>query len=129
MALAEYGNKLGTAFQIVDDVLDYQSDSGSMGKNVGDDLAEGKTTLPLIYAMRDGTDAQSALIAKAVIDDGIEALDEVLQAIDSTKAIRNSLFTAKAYAEQASDALSVLPASEYRDALIAIADYAVRRST
>jgi len=128
MALAEYGNKLGTAFQIVDDVLDYQSDSGSMGKNVGDDLAEGKTTLPLIYAMRDGSDAQSELIAKAITDDGLDALSGVLEAIDSTQAIGNSLLTAKGYAKQASDALSVLPASEYRDALCAIAKDAVMRS-
>lgn len=129
MALAEYGNKLGTAFQIVDDVLDYQSDSGSMGKNVGDDLAEGKTTLPLIYAMRDGTESQRELIAKAITDDGLDAITGVLEAIDNTQAIRKSLETAQGYAKQASDALSVLPASDYREALCTIANYAVKRST
>ncbi len=129
MALAEYGNKLGTAFQIVDDVLDYQSDSGSMGKNVGDDLAEGKTTLPLIYAMRDGSDTQRELVARAITDDGLNLLSGVLDAIDSTQAIRNSLLTASEYAQQASDALNVLPASDHRDALIAIAKDAVKRSS
>lgn len=127
MALAEYGNSLGTAFQIVDDVLDYQSNSGAMGKNVGDDLAEGKTTLPLIYAMRDGTEAERELIAKAITDDGLEALSGVLDAIKNTQAIENSLLTAKRYAEQAAEALSVLPESKYRDALTTIAQKAVMR--
>jgi len=111
VALAEYGNKLGTAFQIVDDVLDYQSDSRSMGKNVGDDLAEGKTTLPLIYAMRDGSDAERKLIAKAITEDGLDALSGVLDAIENTQAISKSLLTANGYAEQS-----------------AIANYAVKRS-
>jgi len=129
VALAEYGNKLGTAFQIVDDVLDYQSDSESMGKNVGDDLAEGKTTLPLIYAMRDGSDAERELIAKAITDDGLAALSGVLEAIDRTQAIEKSLLTAQRYAEQAADALNVLPVSQYREALSTIASYSVKRST
>lgn len=129
VALAEYGNKLGTAFQIVDDVLDYQSDSESMGKNVGDDLAEGKTTLPLIYAMRDGSDAEHKLIAAAIVDDGLDALPGVLEAIKNTQALEKSLATAKRYAEQAADALSVLPESDYRSALITIANSSVKRST
>lgn len=127
MALAEYGNSLGTAFQIVDDVLDYQSNSGAMGKNVGDDLAEGKTTLPLIYAMRDGTEAERELIAKAITDDGLDALSGVLDAIKNTQAIENSLLTAQRYAEQAAEALSVLPESKYRDALTVVANNAVKR--
>ena len=100
-----------------------------MGKNVGDDLAEGKTTLPLIYAMRDGTASQRELIAKAITDDGLDAITGVLEAIDSTQAIRKSLETAQGYAKQASDALSVLPESDYRRALCTIANYAVKRST
>lgn len=128
MALAEYGNKLGTAFQIVDDVLDYRSDSESMGKNVGDDLAEGKTTLPLIYAMRDGSAQQRDLIAKAILDDGLDALPDVLGAIENTQSLEKCLLTANSYATQASDALSVLPDSEYREALTAIASYSVKRS-
>jgi len=127
VALAEYGNKLGTAFQIVDDVLDYKSDSEAMGKNVGDDLAEGKTTLPLIYAMRDGTTAERDLVAKAIVDDGMDALPEVLAAIENTQALEKSLATAQSYATQAADALSVVPESEYREALWAIANYSVKR--
>jgi len=100
-----------------------------MGKNVGDDLAEGKTTLPLIYAMRDGSDTQRELVARAITDDGLNLLSGVLDAIDSTQAIRNSLLTASEYAQQASDALNVLPASDHRDALIAIAKDAVKRSS
>ncbi len=127
VALAEYGNKLGTAFQIVDDVLDYSSDSGAMGKNVGDDLAEGKTTLPLIYAMRDGSTEQRDLVAQAIVKDGIDALPGVLDAIEKTQALHKSLATAENYAVQAANALSVLPESDYREGLIAIANYAVKR--
>jgi len=128
VALAEYGNKLGTAFQIVDDVLDYQSDSDSTGKNVGDDLAEGKTTLPLIYAMRDGSVDERNLVARAIVDDGLDALPGVLDAIKNTQALEKSLLTAENYASQAADALSVLPESDYRSALSAIASYSVKRT-
>lgn len=127
VAMAEYGNKLGTAFQIVDDVLDYKSDSDVMGKNVGDDLAEGKTTLPLIYAMRDGSAKERALIAKAIVDGDIDALPGVLDAIKNTQALEKSLSTAQSYAAQAADALSVVPESDYREALITIANYSVKR--
>lgn len=127
VALAEYGNKLGTAFQIVDDVLDYQSDAKAIGKNVGDDLAEGKTTLPLIYAMRDGTAAERELVAKAITDDGLDALPGVLDAIKNTQAIEKSLATAQNYAAEAADALLVLPETDYRSALSAIATYSVKR--
>lgn len=129
VALAEYGNKLGTAFQIVDDVLDYKSDSDAMGKNVGDDLAEGKMTLPLIYAVRDGSQAERDVIARAITDDGLDALPEVLAAIENTDALAKSLTTAQSYAEQAADTLSVLPASDHRDALSAIAHYSVKRGS
>jgi len=128
VALAEYGNKLGTAFQIVDDVLDYQSDKQAMGKNVGDDLAEGKTTLPLIYAMRDGSGAQKELISEAIKAGGLERLDEVLAAVASTDALQKSLDTAQNYADGAVAALSALPDSEFRNALESIARYSVRRS-
>ncbi len=126
-ALAEYGNKLGTAFQIVDDVLDYRSDSAAMGKNVGDDLAEGKNTLPLIYAMRDGTEAQHQLISSAIKEAKLDSLPDVLAAIEDTQALDKCLHTASEYAEQADAALSVLPDSVYRQALSAIAQNAVKR--
>ena len=126
-ALAEYGNKLGTAFQIVDDVLDYRSDSAALGKNVGDDLAEGKNTLPLIYAMRDGNSEETALIRQAIKDADLDNLAGVLKAIESTNALEKSLETASRYAEQANDALAALPDTQFRDALSAIAQNAVKR--
>lgn len=128
VALAEYGSKLGTAFQIVDDVMDYQSDKAVMGKNVGDDLAEGKTTLPLIYAMRDGSDAQKRAVADAIKNSDIDNIDTVMAAIESTDALNRSLLAANAYAEEARESLSALPPSSYRDALDAIASYSVKRS-
>lgn len=127
-ALASYGMHLGTAFQIVDDVLDYKSDSDTMGKNIGDDLAEGKTTLPLIYAMRDGTEAQADVIAETIREGGLERLSEVLEIIEQTDALEKSVSRAHESASSAIEALSVLPASRYRDALEQIARYSVERS-
>jgi len=127
-ALASYGMHLGTAFQIADDVLDYKSDSDTMGKNIGDDLAEGKTTLPLIYAMRDGTDAQSGIIAETIREAALERLPEVLDIIRQTDALDKSMSRAHESASNAIDALSILPASRYRDALQQIARYSVDRT-
>jgi len=127
-ALARYGMHLGTAFQIADDVLDYQSDSEAMGKNVGDDLAEGKTTLPLIYAMQDGTQTQRDLIAKAITDGGIESMPEVLSAIESTGALERCMQRAHQSSAKAVAALDSLPDSEYRDALAQIAEYSIQRN-
>ena len=127
-ALASYGMHLGTAFQIVDDVLDYKSDSDTMGKNIGDDLAEGKTTLPLIYAMRDGTEAQADVIAETIREGGLERLSEVLEIIEQTDALEKSVSRAHESASSAMEALSGLPASRYRDALEQIARYSVERS-
>ena len=126
-ALADYGMHLGTAFQIADDVLDYRSDTGTLGKNVGDDLAEGKTTLPLIYAMRDGTPGQRETIAAAIGAGGLDALPEVLEAIAATDALARSMARAGRSAEAAVAALSSLPPSVYRDALERIAVYSVER--
>ena len=126
-ALADYGMHLGTAFQIADDVLDYRSDSGTLGKNVGDDLAEGKTTLPLIYAMRDGTAAQREMVAAAIRAGGLDALPEVLEAIAETDSLARSMDCAARSAEAAVAALAPLPASVHRDALERIAAYSVER--
>jgi len=126
--LADFGMHLGTAFQIVDDVLDYTSDSSTMGKNIGDDLAEGKTTLPLIYAMRDGTEEQSTMIADAIRSGGLERLQAVLEVIESTDALDLSMQRACESAEAAVSALTVLPPSDYRDALVRIARYSVERT-
>jgi octaprenyl-diphosphate synthase len=127
-AMASYGMHLGTAFQIADDVLDYQSDTETMGKNTGDDLGEGKTTLPLIYAMRDGSVEQAAMISNAIRTGGLEQLSAVLEVIAQTDALQKSMKRASESAEAAVSALSVLPPSEYRDALASIAHYSVERS-
>lgn len=126
-ALASYGMHLGTAFQIADDVLDYSSDSETMGKNIGDDLAEGKTTLPLIHAMREGSDTQAELIASVIREGGLEQLDQVLAIIRQTDALAVSMQRASEYADRAVAALEVLPDSPYRQALEQIARYSVER--
>jgi octaprenyl-diphosphate synthase len=119
---------LGTAFQIVDDVLDYQSDSGTMGKNIGDDLGEGKTTLPLIYAMRDGSETQANMIAQAIREGGLDRLPDVLEVIDQTDALEKSMRRAAESSAAAIASLPALPESRFRDALERIARYSVERT-
>lgn len=127
MALAAYGLHLGNAFQITDDLLDYASSSEDMGKNTGDDLAEGKPTLPVIYAMRHGDDAQREVLRHAIKNGSREQLDEVLAAIEDTDALEYSEEVARREAEAARDALETLPDSQFRDALAELADFAVSR--
>jgi len=127
-AMASYGMHLGTAFQLVDDVLDYSSSSEEMGKNVGDDLAEGKPTLPLIYAMRNGTAEQSAIVRKAIEEGGLNYLDDVMDAIKQTGAIEYTENTARQEADLAIQQLEHLPDSEYKQALQDLARYSVDRS-
>ena len=127
-AMACYGMHLGTAFQLIDDVLDYSSSSEEMGKNVGDDLAEGKPTLPLIYAMRNGTAEQSAIVRQAIEEGGLEYLDQVMDAIKHTGAIEYTEQTARQEAELAIQQLQHLPESDYRAAMIALARYSVDRA-
>jgi len=126
-AMASYGMHLGTAFQLIDDVLDYSSSSEEMGKNVGDDLAEGKPTLPLIYAMRNGTPQQSAIVRKAIEEGGLEYLEQVMDAIRHTEAIEYTEQTARQEAELAIQQLQHLPESDYKTAMIALAQYSVDR--
>lgn len=126
-AMASYGMHLGTAFQLIDDVLDYSSSSEEMGKNVGDDLAEGKPTLPLIYAMRNGTAEQSAIVRKAIEEGGLEYLDQVMEAIKHTGAIEYTEQTARQEAELAIQQLQHLPESDYKAAMITLARYSVDR--
>ena len=128
MAMARYGMHLGTAFQLIDDVLDYSSSSVEMGKNVGDDLAEGKPTLPLIYAMRNGSEEQSAIVRKAIEEGGLDYIDEVMAAIKSTAAIEYTEQTARKEAENAIAELAHLPDSNYKEALEALARFSVDRS-
>lgn len=127
-ALAAYGMHLGTAFQLVDDVLDYSAASAERGKNVGDDLAEGKPTLPLIHALRTGTAEQQALLRRAVESGGREHIALVTAAIESTGAIAYTARSAKAEADKAGAALAALPGSPHKDALIALAEFSVSRN-
>lgn len=127
-ALSAYGLHLGTAFQLVDDALDYSATSEQLGKNLGDDLAEGKPTLPLIRAMAKGTAEQSQLIRDAITNGGRDQIGPILDIIASTGAIEYTARLAQQEAELAKQALNPLPASEYRDALAFLADYAVSRT-
>ncbi|MCH7510193.1 MAG: octaprenyl diphosphate synthase [Proteobacteria bacterium] len=127
-AMAEYGRHLGTAFQLVDDVLDYSASTDALGKNIGDDLAEGKPTLPLIHAMRKGSEEQSELIRLAITQGGLDKLDEVLAAIESTGALDYTSKLAVKAAETAKQALTAIPESPYRDALAGLADFSVARA-
>ncbi len=126
-ALAAYGRHLGTAFQLVDDALDYCADSTQLGKSLGDDLAEGKPTLPLLYAMWQGTPTQAVLIRAAIEQGGRDRISEITAAIESTGAITYTLALAEREAAQAQTALNVIPPSEYRDVLHGLAMFAVER--
>lgn len=126
-AIACYGMHLGAAFQLIDDVLDYSSSSDDMGKNVGDDLAEGKPTLPLIYAMEKGSDTQSAIIRKAIEQGGYDMIDEVQAIIQETGALDYTRTAAREEADKAIEQLTHLPDSEYKKALEMLALFSVQR--
>jgi len=126
-ALGLYAMHLGSAFQLVDDLLDYSAQSDTLGKNIGDDLAEGKPTLPLIYAMRQGDKDQSALIREAIENGERNRIDDIIAIIQSTGAIDYTAQTARKEADAAKSALQPLPASEYKTALLSLADFAVSR--
>ena len=128
-ALARYGRHLGTAFQLVDDALDYSASLEELGKNIGDDLAEGKPTLPLLYAMWKGTDAEAAIVREAIEKGGLEQIEAISAAIESTGAITYTFALAEAEAAKAKEALSGLPPSPYTDALRTLASFAVHRSS
>ncbi|BCE02332.1 polyprenyl synthetase family protein [Marinicellulosiphila megalodicopiae] len=126
-ALIEYGKQLGLAFQLVDDVLDYTGDASVMGKNVGDDLAEGKATLPLIYCLAHAQQDQKNLIKRAIINEGLEDLEQIIQIIQDTGAIEYSIEQAKQAGQKACDALSVFESNPYKDALLRLVDVAIDR--
>jgi len=127
-AMAVYGMRMGTAFQLIDDVLDYSGDHAETGKNVGDDLAEGKPTLPLIYAMKNGTPQQAEVIRRAIEHGGLNELDAVMAAIRDTGALDYAKSQAKAEARVACEAISHLPHSKYKESLLQLADFSVTRS-
>ncbi|HHH44429.1 MAG TPA: octaprenyl diphosphate synthase [Gammaproteobacteria bacterium] len=127
-AMAHYGMHLGTAFQLIDDALDYGSSGDNIGKNIGDDLAEGKPTMPLIYAMRMGTPAQVKAIREAIERGGLDKIEQVQEAIESTHAIAYTAQSAQQEADLAIEALAELPASPYKEALYGLVDFSVNRS-
>ena len=124
--LAQYGRHVGTAFQLVDDVLDY---SGELGKSLGDDLAEGKPTLPLIYAMRCGNAEQAAVVRRAITEGGREDFTRVLEAIRACGALDYARAAAEREADAAARAIEALPQSQYKGSLLELASFAVTRSS
>jgi len=124
--LAQYGRHVGTAFQLVDDVLDY---GGDLGKSLGDDLAEGKPTLPLIYTMRRGTREQAELVRKAIAEGGREEFSRVLEALRACGALDYTRAAASREAEAAGRAIAPLPASEYKQSLLELASFSVTRGS
>ncbi|MDR2874497.1 MAG: octaprenyl diphosphate synthase [Methylobacillus sp.] len=128
-ALREYGMRLGTAFQLIDDVLDFSGHASEIGKNVGDDLAEGKPTLPLLHAMRHGSPAQSKLIRDSIEQGGgLEHLAQIIHAVQETGALDHVRRLARIEADAACAAISHVPASLYRGALLELASFAVDRN-
>lgn len=126
--LKEYGLRLGIAFQLIDDALDYKANPEDLGKNLGDDLAEGKPTLPLIYAIEHGTEAQAALLRRTIEEGDRENFKEVYDIIESTRAIEYTARRAIEESDLAIAALDVLPDSESKQALIRLAQFSVNRN-
>ena len=126
-SMVSYGQNLGTAFQLIDDALDYDASPEELGKNLGDDLAEGKATLPLIYAMGKGSAAERKMIRTAIESGGLLRLDDIREIIDRTGAIDYTVSRATDAAELAIRGLGGMPDSEHKQALIAIAEFAVKR--
>ena len=127
-AMRLYGHHLGMAFQLVDDVLDYQGDAESLGKNVGDDLAEGKPTLPLIAAMRNGAEEQARLIRSAIENASLENLEAVVEVVQSTGALEYTMERARCHADQAAARLAGLAGSVETSAMRNLAEFAISRS-
>lgn len=125
--LESYGKHLGTAFQLIDDVLDYRADSETMGKNVGDDLAEGKPTLPIIHAMRNATPEQAKQLAEIIKNGDRGSLEFVMSVIQKTKALEYTESIALQEAEKAKQSLQWLPDSDYKTALNSLAEFSVSR--
>jgi octaprenyl-diphosphate synthase len=127
--LHTFGLEVGMAFQLIDDVLDYSGNSAELGKNVGDDLAEGKPTLPLIYAMQHGTVEHKILIANAIRDGGLEHLQEIITIVQQSGALTYTRQAAEQRIAQALKALACLPESRYRAGLEQVADAALHRNS
>ncbi len=126
--LGGYAKYVGIAFQLIDDVLDYEGDTAALGKNVGDDLAEGKPTLPLIHTMRHGAPDDAALVRDAIRTGGLEQLDAVIAAVRRSGGLEYTRQLAEQQAHSAIQLLAELPTSHYRDALASLAQLAVHRT-
>jgi octaprenyl-diphosphate synthase len=127
-ALTAYGMHLGTAFQLIDDILDLSGNSEDIGKNLGDDLAEGKPTLPLLYAMRNSNTEQSALIRNAIEQGGLEHLPQVIEIVKNSGALDHVRKIAEVESAQCCAAIAHFPDSKFKQALIELADFAVKRN-
>jgi octaprenyl-diphosphate synthase len=127
--LAEYGMRLGTAFQLIDDVLDYSGDAAAIGKSLGDDLAEGKPTLPLIHAIRAGSAPQAEVVKRTIRDGGREDFAAVLEVIRTCGSLEYARGVAQGEADVARAALSSLPGSEFRNSLLELASFSVTRKS
>ncbi len=126
-SMIDYGRHLGTAFQLVDDALDYAASAEELGKNIGDDLAEGKATLPLIYAMQKASAADKKIIRNAIVEGGLEQLDRISAIIESTGALKYTADRAQEAADLSIEALGGIPDSDYKQALINIAELSIQR--
>jgi len=127
-AAGEYGRSLGTAFQLIDDVLDYAGDATEIGKNVGDDLREGKPTLPLIYLMENGTEEQRQLVRSCIENGDEQHFDTILSAITTSGALDYTRRAAEVASQRAIDAIESMPASQYKDSLLSLAHFSVNRT-
>lgn len=127
-AMQHYGKHVGIAYQLIDDALDYSASAEQTGKNIGTDLAEGKPTLPLIYALKNGKTSEKAVIRSAIEQGSVENLSPILEIIESTKAIEYTAQTAKQQAQLANAALSSIPDSPYRNAMRDLAEFVVSRN-
>lgn len=126
--LAQYGQHLGIAFQLIDDALDYTSNKEEMGKNLGDDLAEGKPTLPLIHAIENNNTEDAAIIIDAIRNGNRDAFDKIYEIVQKSKSIAYTEICAEQQAQNAIDALKVLPDSKYKEALVMLAKFSVQRN-
>jgi octaprenyl-diphosphate synthase len=126
-AMIQYGQNLGAAFQLVDDALDYNASARELGKNIGDDLAEGKATLPLIYAMQESSSDDKELIRRAIVEGGLDQLERITAIIEATGALEYTARRAQEAADTAIAALSNIPDSEFKQALVAVAEFSIQR--
>ena len=126
--MTEFGASLGTAYQLVDDVLDYRGSAATIGKNVGDDLADGQPTLPLIHAMRAGNEATGRTVREAIRSGDVERLPQLIEAVESAGGIEYTVASARDYVRRARKALRNVPDSRFRTALASLAEFVIERT-